>query len=136
MPFPIGRYRQRSVDKRYDLLRKFRRAAIADPLRIAPVGDQACRLKGGHVARHARLTGTEFAHQFANTMLAPIPHHSEGFEPGRLCESGENRNGIHKVTYITRLCAYPHIKDLRSVMQAPQRNHSQQPVFSPFACAC
>jgi hypothetical protein len=38
-------------------------------------------------------------------MLAPIPHHSEGFEPGRFCESGKNRYGIHRVTYATRLCA-------------------------------
>jgi hypothetical protein len=28
-------------------------------------------------------------------MLAPIPHQPESFEPGRLCECGKNRNGIH-----------------------------------------
>jgi hypothetical protein len=38
-------------------------------------------------------------------MLAPIPHQPESFEPGRLCEGGENRNGIHVITNFTRLCA-------------------------------
>lgn len=99
MPLLICRHRQRGVDKRDDLLRKTRRAAIADPLRIAAVHQKTGSFESRHVAGHAGLAGAEFAHQFANTMLAPIPHHSEGFEPGRLCERGKNRNCIHGVTY-------------------------------------
>ena len=90
MPFLIYRQRQRGVDKRHYLLRKVWRTAIADPLRIAAVDHEACGLEGRHVAGHAGLAGTEFAHQFANTMLTPIPHHPEGFEPDRLCEGGKN----------------------------------------------
>lgn len=95
MPFPICRHRQRGIDKRHDLLRKIRRAAIADPLRIATIHQETCSLESRHVAGHAGLAGAEFPHQFANTMLAPIPHHPKGFEPGRLCEGGKNRDGIH-----------------------------------------
>ena len=105
MPFLICRHRQRGVDKRDDRFRKIRRAAIADPLSIAAVDQETGSFESRHVAGHAGLTGAEFLHQFANTMLAPIPHHSEVFEPGRLCESGKNRYGIHRVTYATRLCA-------------------------------
>ena len=90
MPFLIGRQRQRGVDKRDDRLRKIWGAAIPDPLRIAAVNHQTSRFEGRHVAGHAGLAGAEFLHQFANTMLAPIPHHSEGFEPDRLCECGNN----------------------------------------------
>ena len=92
MPFLICRQRQRGVDKRDDRLRKIWGTAIADPLRITAVDHQACCLESCHVAGHAGLAGTEFAHQFANTMLTPIPHHSEGFEPDRLCEGGKNCN--------------------------------------------
>jgi len=109
MPFPICRHRQRGVDKRDNLLRKIRRAAIADPLRIATVHQETGSFESRHVAGHAGLAGAEFPHQFANTMLAPIPHHPEGFEPGRLCESGENCDGIHRVTYfdaLMRITAY------------------------------
>ena len=105
MPFLICRHRQRGVDKRDDRLRKIWGAAIPDPLRITAVDQQARSFESRHVAGHAGLAGAEFPHQFANTMLAPIPHHSEGFEPGRLCEGGKNRYGIHRVTYITCLCA-------------------------------
>ena len=90
MPFLICRQRQRGVDKLADFLREVRRAAIADPLRVAAVDHQASRLEGCHVAGHAGLAGTEFAHQFANTMLTPIPHHPERFEPDRFCEGGKN----------------------------------------------
>ena len=105
MPFLICRHRQRGVDKRNDLLRKIRRAAIADPLSIAAVDQEARSFESRHVAGHSGLASAECLHQFANTMLLPIPHHPEGFEPGRLCEGGKNRYGIHRVTYITCLCA-------------------------------
>ena len=95
MPFLIWRHCQRGVDKRDDRLRKIRRAAIADPLSIAAVDNEACSLESRHVAGHAGLARVEFLHQFADTMLAPIPHQPESFEPGRLCECGKNRNGIH-----------------------------------------
>ncbi len=91
MPFLICRHRQRGVDKRDDLLRKIWRAAIADPLRIAAVHQETGRFESRHMAGHAGLAGAEFPHQFANTMLAPIPYHSEGFEPGRLCKCRKNR---------------------------------------------
>ena len=105
MPFLSCGHRQRGVDKRDDLLRKIRRAAVADPLRIAAVHQETGSFESRHMAGHAGLAGAEFPHQFANTMLSPIPHHPEGFEPGRLCESGKNRYGIHGVTYRTCLCA-------------------------------
>ena len=95
MPFLSCRQRQRGVDKRDDCVRKIRHAAIADPLRIAAVDHQACSLESCHVAGHAGLAGTEFTHQFANTMLTPIPHHPEGFEPDRFCEGGKNCDWIH-----------------------------------------
>src|SRR5450631_1453167 len=95
MPFLIYGQRQRGVDKPDDFLREVRRAAVADPLRIAAADHEASRLEGGHVAGHAGLARTEFTHQFANTMLTPIPHQPEGFDPDRLCESGENHNWIH-----------------------------------------
>ena len=109
MPFPISRHRQSGVDKRHDLLRKIRRAAIANPLSIAAIDHETHSFKSRNVAGHARLAGAEFPHQFANTMLAPIPHHPEGFEPGRLCECGKNRNGVHGVTHsyaLMRITAY------------------------------
>lgn len=84
MPFLIGRHRQRGVDKRDDRLRQMRGTAITDPLRIAAVDHEARDLERRHVAGHAGLAGAELAHQFANAMLVPVPHHSEGFEPGRL----------------------------------------------------
>lgn len=105
MPFGIFRHRQRGVDQRDDRLRKVRSTAIADPLSIASVDHEASRLEGRHVARHAGLAGTEIPHQFANAMLAPVPHHSEGFEPNWLCERGKNRIGIHGITQLMRLCA-------------------------------
>ena len=105
MPFLICRHRQRGVDKRHYLLRKIRRAAIADPLSIAAIHQETGSFESRHVAGHAGLAGAEFLHQFADAMLAPIPHHPEGFEPGRLCEGRKNRNGIHMVTHFTRLCA-------------------------------
>ena len=86
MPFLIWRHRQRSIDKGDDRWRKFRCAAIANPLRIAAVSDEARGLKGCHVTGHPGLAGAEFPHQFANAMLAAIPHQPEGFEPRRLCE--------------------------------------------------
>ena len=92
MPFLICRHRQRGVDKRDDRLRKIWGTAIAHPLSIASVDHETGRLEGRHMAGHAGLAGAEFPHQFANTMLAPIPHHSEGFEPNRLCEGGKNRD--------------------------------------------
>jgi len=90
MPFLIGRQRQRGVDKRDDRLRKIWGAAVPDPLRITADDHEACRLKSRHMAGHAGLAGAELPHQLANTMLAPIPHHSEGFEPDRFCERGKN----------------------------------------------
>ena len=87
MPFLICRHRQRGVDKRDDLLRKIRRAAIADPLSIAAIHQETGSFESRHVARHAGLAGAEFPHQFANTMLTSVPHHSKGFEPGRLRKS-------------------------------------------------
>jgi hypothetical protein len=92
MPFPICRHRQRGVDKRDDRLRKIWGTAIADPLSIASVHQETGSFEGRHMAGHPGLAGAEFPHQFANTMLAPIPYHSEGFEPGRLCKSGKNRD--------------------------------------------
>ena len=109
MPFPISRHRQSGVDKRHDLLRKIRRATITDPLSIAAVRQETGSFESRHVAGHARLAGAEFPHQFANTMLAPIPHHPKGFEPGRLCERRKNRNGIHGVSHcyaLMRISAY------------------------------
>ncbi len=84
MPFLICRNRQRSVDEGDNRLRKFRRAAIADPLRIAAVHQKTSKLESRHVAGHAGLTGAEFPHQFADTMLASVPDHPEGLKPGRL----------------------------------------------------
>jgi hypothetical protein len=43
-------------------------------------------------------------------MLAAIPHHTEGFKPGRLCECGKNRNGIHEVTHFHALMRIPAYK--------------------------
>ena len=86
MPFPICRHRQRGIDKRDDLLRKIWRAAIADPLSIAAIDHKTRGFKSRNVAGHAGLAGTELPHQFADTVLAPIPYQSEGFEPCRLCE--------------------------------------------------
>ena len=105
MPFPICRHRQRGVDKRDDRLRKIRRAAIADPLRIAAVHQETGSFESRHVAGHAGLAGAKLPHQFANTMLATIPHHPEGFEPDRFCECANNLYRIHKFTHIMRLCA-------------------------------
>jgi len=82
--FPDLRHRQCHVDKRHNLLRKVWRAATADPLRVTTVDHEASCFESSHVAGHAGLTRPEFAHQFANTMLPPIPHHSKGFEPNRL----------------------------------------------------
>ena len=90
MPFLIRRHRERGIDKPDDFLREVRRPAIAHPLRIAPVDDETRSFEGRHVAGHAGLAGTEFPHQFADAVLAPIPHHSESFEPDWLCESGKN----------------------------------------------
>ena len=92
MPFLICRHCQRGIDKRDHRSRKIGGTAIADPLSIAPVDHETGGLEGRHMARHAGLAGAELAHQFANTMLAPIPHHSEGFKPNRLYERGKNRN--------------------------------------------
>ena len=63
MPFLIWRHRQRGVDKRDDRLRKIRRAAIADPLSIAAVDQEARSFESRHVAGHAGLAGAEFPHQ-------------------------------------------------------------------------
>ena len=115
MPLLIRGQRQRGIDKRHNLTKKVRRAAIADPLRIAAIGNEAGSLKGRHVTGHAGLAGTKFAHQFTNTMLAPIPHHPKGFEPDRLCESRKNCYRIHRFTQYLRLCAYPHIKAFRQL---------------------
>ena len=90
MPFLIGRQRQRGVDKRDDRLRKIWGTAIADPLRITTVDHEAGCLESRHVARHAGLAGAELPHQLADAVLAPIPYHSEGLKPDRLCERGEN----------------------------------------------
>ena len=92
MPFLIHRYRQRGIDKRDDPLRKIWGTAIAHPLSVASVDHEASRLEGRHMAGHAGLADTKVAHQFADAMLAPIPQHSEGFEPNRLCERGKNRD--------------------------------------------
>ena len=86
MPFLICRHRQRGVDKRHDLVRKIRRAAIADPLSIAAIDHKTCGFKCRNVAGHAGLAGTELPHQFADTVLTPIPYQSEGFEPCWLCQ--------------------------------------------------
>lgn len=90
MPFGIFRHRQRGVDQRDDRLRKVWSTAIADPLSIASVDHETSRLEDRHVARHAGLAGAEIPHQFANAVLAPVPHHSEGFKPDGLCDRGEN----------------------------------------------
>jgi len=83
MPFLLGRQRERGVDKCRDLWREPGRTAIANPLRIAPVNHEACGLERSHMAGHAGLAGTELTHQFAHTVLTPVPHHSQGFEPDR-----------------------------------------------------
>ena len=83
MPFLIHGDRQRRVDKRHNLSRQFGRTAIANPLRIAPVNHEACGLERSHMAGHAGLAGTELTHQFAHTVLTPVPHHSQGFETDR-----------------------------------------------------
>jgi len=62
MPFLICRHRQRGVDKGDDLLRKIRRAAIANPLSIAAVDQKARSFESRHVAGHAGLAGAEFPH--------------------------------------------------------------------------
>ena len=62
MPLPICRHSQRGIDKRDDLLRKIWRAAIADPLRIAAIGDEARGLEGRHVTGHTGLTSADFPH--------------------------------------------------------------------------
>jgi hypothetical protein len=90
MPFLICGECQRGVDQRGDRMREIWGAAIADPLSIAPVDQETRSLESRHVAGHAGLAGTEFEHQLANTMLASIPHYSEGFEPDRFCESRKN----------------------------------------------
>ncbi len=90
MPFLICRHRERGIDKPDDFRREVRSPAIAHPLRIAPIDYETCSFEGRHVAGHAGLAGTEFPHQFADAMLASIPHHAEGFEPNRLCESRKN----------------------------------------------
>ena len=105
MPFLVRRHRKRGVDKPDDFLREVRRPAIAHPLRIAAVDHETCSLERRHVAGHTGLAGTEFPHQFADAMLAPIPHHSKGFEPDRLCESRKNSDQIHRLTHYMRLCA-------------------------------
>ena len=64
--------------------------AVAHPLGVTSVDDEASALERRHMTGHTGLAGTEVPHQFADTMLAPIPHHSEGFEPNRLCECGKN----------------------------------------------
>lgn len=92
MPFLICRHRQRGIDKSDDRLRKIGCAAIANPLSIAAVHQKSGSFESRHVTGHARLAGAKFPHQFANTMLASIPHHSEGFEPGRLSKGGKNRD--------------------------------------------
>lgn len=99
MPF---RHRQRGIDKRHNRLRKIWGAAIADPLGIASVHQETSSFEGRHMSGHAGLAGTEFPHQFANTMLAPIPHHPKGLKPGRLCESGKNCYGSQG--YIPNIC--------------------------------
>lgn len=98
MPFLICRHRQSGVDKRDDALRKIRSAAVADPLSIAAVHQKTSGFESRHVARHPGLTGTKFPHQFAHTMLAAIPDHSEGFEAGWLGECGQNCYWVHIVT--------------------------------------
>ena len=92
MPFLICRHRQRGVDQRDDRLRKIRGAPIADPLSVAAVHRETGGFEGRHMAGHPGLAGAELPHQFANTVLAPIPQHPEGFKSGRLGQRGKNRN--------------------------------------------
>ena len=92
MPFLICRDRQRGIDKRNHRLGKFWGTTIADPLSISSVHHETGSLEGRHMAGHPGLAGTEFAHQFANTVLAAIPEHPKGFEPDWLCESGKNND--------------------------------------------
>ena len=109
MPFLIWRHRQRCVDEGYDLLRKIWYPAVANPLSIAAVDHETRSLESRNVAGHAGLARAECAHQFADTMLAPIPHQTEGFKPSRFGESGKNHNGIHGVIHIKvpmRMSAY------------------------------
>jgi hypothetical protein len=62
MPFLICRHRQRGIDKRDGRFRKIRRAAVADPLSIAAVNQEARSFESRHVAGHAGLAGAEFPH--------------------------------------------------------------------------
>lgn len=98
MPFLICRQCQRSINKRDNLRRKIRRAAIANPLRIAPIDHETRKFERGDVAGHPRLGGAELSHQFADAMLAPVPYQPKSPQSRWLGKRGENHNGIHGVT--------------------------------------
>ena len=66
-------------------------AAIAHPLRVTPIRHQTCALELRQVSRHARLGGTEFLHEFANTVLFSIPEEADGAKPSGFGEGGEDR---------------------------------------------
>ena len=95
MPFLSGGQSQRGIDQRHNLSREIWRAAVAHPLRITTVDHEARCLESRHVPGHPGLAGAELPHQFANTMLSSVPHHSKGFETGRFRECRQNNYWIH-----------------------------------------
>lgn len=99
------------IDNRHPSGLQIRRSAIADPLGVAPVSQQTCRLQPSHMARHPRLSCSEAIHQLANAILITVPHNLKCAQPGWfgkrghqivdwrdhplvICVHAHNRNGI------------------------------------------
>ena len=80
---------ENGIDDRLPLRREIGVAAIAHPLCIAPVGQQARRLEPRHVPRHARLGGAQTIHQFADALLIPIPDDLQGAQASRFGQGSE-----------------------------------------------
>ena len=82
-------------------------AAVAHPLRVAPVDDETGLSQRRHVARHARLRGAEFAHQLANAVLLAVPQQAERPEAGGVGQGRKQVDGIGHVAI--RLCVYQQV---------------------------
>lgn len=87
------------------------RAPITHPLGIPPIGDQAGLLQCRHMARHARLTGTDELHQLADAMFLAVPQHPHRGQSSGFGKGGEDVNGVfHRVKDTPmRICGKEHI---------------------------
>ena len=90
-------------------------AAIAHPLRVAPVNDQPGLFEDLHVAGHAALACAEPRHQFAHAVLAATPDDRQGGAARRIADCGDHV--LHHGVNISSQCAYAQ-ENISNVRQA------------------